>query len=108
VADTDLMSAQVILSPGAAKAHPVAEAFRSAGFDVGPMVADNFSISGPESLFTKYFDVGLSHTRGGAAVRGRSGVASQHLPLDKLPVDIKPHVGAVVFTPPPDFGPGNY
>jgi hypothetical protein len=96
-----ITSAQVILRPSAVPTAPaVIEAFRQAGFTVGPLVANNFSVSGSDDLFEKLFGVGLPETRG---VQQET-----QLPLKRLAPQIRRAVQAVVFTKPPDFGPGNY
>jgi hypothetical protein len=64
--------------------------FRDLGYDVGPLVAMSFSITGPGPRFEETFgaqpDVG-------------------ELPLDRLPPEVSGAVQAVTFPPPPDFGP---
>jgi len=95
-------SAQVILKPSALHDAPsVVAAFRHAGFSVGPLVANNFSITAPVSLFETHFGV--------APAQGTRARQQPELPLDALPPIARNAVEAVVFTKPPDFGPGgNY
>jgi len=73
----------------------ICHAFRLAGFEIGPPVSNNFSITAPAAVFEKYFGIQLPH--------------SAPFPLDALPVNIRAHVEAVVFAAAPDFGPwGGY
>ncbi|MEA2904738.1 MAG: hypothetical protein QOI12_2125 [Alphaproteobacteria bacterium] len=94
--------AQVVLKPDAlADAPSVLQAFRDAGFTTGPLIANNFSIEAPAPLFDKYF--------GDAAARASHAKGTTELPLDALPPASRDAIEAVVFTRPPDFGPGgNY
>jgi hypothetical protein len=88
------LSAQVILKPEALKsAALVAEALRKENFVVGPLVANNFSIEASPSLFGRYF--GVAHAG-----------PPYELPLDGLPQVARQAIEAVIFTTPPDFGPG--
>ena len=68
------------------------QAFAAAGFQTGPMVGNSFSITAPASTFERMFGV-------------RPPVAELNLPHDRLPPSIANDVEAVVFVPPPDFGP---
>jgi hypothetical protein len=79
-------------------ASAVVEAFRYAGFSTGPLVANNFSIEGADVLFKKYFSITPAQ-----ALNTRQ---STELPLDFLPQAVRAGVQAIVFTKPPDFGPG--
>ncbi len=96
------ISAQVILKPAVLQdAFSVVDMFRRAGFIAGPLVANNFSITAPAPLFEKYF--------GAASEQASSARQQSELPLDGLPPETRNAVEAVVFTKPPDFGPGgNY
>jgi hypothetical protein len=79
------LSAQVVLrreTPEATSA--VVEEFRRAGFEIGALVANNFSITGPPELFATYF---------GISVRERPSA----LPVESLPDVIKPLVRAIGF-----------
>ena len=67
--------------------------FRDAGFDLGSYVGTSFSISGPATLFERYFGIRLKDLK------------SYELPLDSVPKDVADVIQAVTFTPPPDFGP---
>ncbi len=84
--------------------------FAEAGFEVGPVVGNGFSITGPASLFKKVFGVEVRHVEGeGAKVMGGEGEeAGYELPLDDLQVPLGRGVASITFTPPPDFGPTSY
>lgn len=71
----------------------VQKLFSEAGFKLGPYVGISFSISGPRSLFEKFFGTRLDKVQG------------YELPLDSLPKKVAALIQAVTFTPPPDFGP---
>jgi hypothetical protein len=79
--------------------------FRDAGFDVGPLVAQSFAVSGPRSLFESVFATPLVVEQEGVATTARTETDLFELPLDRLPGELAPGVRAVAFTPPPDFGP---
>jgi hypothetical protein len=109
------VSAQVLLSAtGAAKqgtdaGRDARAAFAAAGFEVGALVGNNFSITGPTSLFEKFFQVQLARThRGGLQGVRDDGSACEELPTVALPAPLREQVAAVTFTPPPDFGPTAY
>lgn len=73
--------------------------FRSRGFQVTPALGPSFSIIAPQERFEEAFGAELSEE---ALARGLE------LPLESLPTDVASVVQAVVFTPPPDFGPTDY
>jgi hypothetical protein len=66
--------------------------FDERGFQVGGVLGPAFAITGPAGLFEDTF-----------------GTADPAVPptVDRLPPEIARHLDAVVFTAPPDFGPGN-
>jgi len=68
-----------------------------AGAGVGGLVAISFSISGPPASFRALFGPELP--------TGRPGNLEHD--LADLPDHLRPHVRAVSFTAPPDFGPGS-
>jgi hypothetical protein len=126
-----LVAAQVVLRPASGKAFDgqtaitaenIAEylpapqtvseaqrAFAEAGFEVSPAVGMSFSITAPASTFEKVFKVKLlPDERGGVKARTKRGEPGYELPLDALPNELKRHVVAVTFTPPPEYGPGNF
>ena len=127
--DQEIISAQVILASASDKradgqtaitseniqdfqpttetAAVVRRAFAAAGFDVGPMMGNSFSITAPVGAFQKFFKTRLGRTaRSGIQSIREDGSVSEELPLENLPEAITRHVVAVTFTPPPDFGPG--
>ena len=85
-------------------------AFASEGFEVGELVGNSFSITAPTSTFEKVFKVKLrrDEEKGVRARAGTGGEEGYELPTGKLTGDLKRHVAAVTFTPPPDFGPTSY
>lgn len=94
-------TAQVILGPEAVhRSSSISEVFQRAGFTIGPFLANNFSIAGPEQLFEKYFAVTPAQTMDTSK--------EYQLPLNALPSEVQSSVHAVVVTKRPDFGPGNY
>ncbi|MBI3970031.1 MAG: hypothetical protein HY332_01970 [Chloroflexi bacterium] len=85
------------------------EAFRAAGFDVGPVVGNSFSITAPAGTFRKAFNTQLRReARGSVQAVKEDGGAGFELPLEHLPEPARGLVSAVTFTPPPDFGPTNF
>jgi hypothetical protein len=82
---------------------------QAAGFEVGPMVGNNFSITGPKRAFETLFGTQLrrSRTRGVESVTadGRRGL---ELPIDRLPNAVADFVAVVTLTPPPAFGPTRF
>ena len=92
------LSAQVILSdPGAAPG--LAQHFRAAGFQTGPLVGTSFAIEGPPTCFESEFGP-EGH---GAAESEREA----ELPLDGLPAELAASVEAIAVSGAPDFGPAN-
>jgi hypothetical protein len=79
--------------PDAETARAVMGFFRSAGFDVGPLVGLGFAISGSTALFERTFG------------RSEPNEGESNLPLSRVPEPLRDHVQAVAFTRPPDFGP---
>lgn len=86
------------------------KAFTEAGFEVGKVVANSFSITGPVSTFEKALKTRLQREPESGAVKAvrTDGSATYELPLNGLPREVARIVEAVSFTPPPDFGPTNY
>ncbi len=98
------MASEPITSATVARHAPSPEAvtglmayFRLAGFDVGPFAGISFSISGPVSRFRSVFGPAL-------ASGDRDRV---ELNAGSLPPALRPHVEAVSFSAPLDFGPGS-
>jgi hypothetical protein len=123
----DIVSAQVILRSAAGKAPDAATAITStninefapdpevvsrvrtafgrSGFDVGPLIANNFAISAPAARFEQVFNVILHRTSaGGIEAEQLDGLIGLELPLDTLERSTASEIAAITFTPPPDFG----
>ena len=85
-------------------------AFEEAGFEVGQVVGNSFSITAPKSTFEKVFKIKLREDKqkGVTAHVEASDEGSYELPTSKLAEALRREVAAVTFTPPPDFGPTNY
>ena len=84
-------------------------AFAAAGFDVGPLVLNNFSITAPITTFERVFQTKLRWaTRGAIQSIREDGSARIELPLEKLSSELSGHIAAITFTPPPDFGPTQF
>lgn len=95
--DADLTSARLAsVVPPASVVAAITRSLASAGFEVGPFVGLSVSIAGPRSLFESVFGLTAAELKGG------------EIPLRRLPADIRSGVAAIVFPPPPDFGPGSY
>ena len=97
-------------SPSAATVTAAAEGFRQAGFEVGNMVGNSFSITAPKSVFEKFFKIKLkAQDRGDVKVRAAKGASEGYeLPVKALPRNLSQLVDAITFSPPPDFGPSSY
>lgn len=104
------ISAQVILKPVhliSISPENIENEFQQAGFRVGPLMANSFSITAPMALFEHFLGVTLEVTpEGNVQVAGQSGPARFELPLDRLSPAIVEGIQSIVFTPMPDFGPG--
>jgi hypothetical protein len=97
-------------SPSPDTVAAAAAGFQRAGFEVGNMVGNSFSITAPRSTFEKFFKIKLqAKDRGGLQVAASSDTPeSYELPMKALPKDLAQHVAAMTFSPPPDFGPTSY
>jgi hypothetical protein len=94
-------------SPSPDTVAAAAAGFKQAGFEVGNMVGNSFSITAPSSTFEKSFKIKLeADDRGG--LKAKSARQGYELPLKALPGDLSQFVVAVTFSPPPDFGPSSY
>lgn len=83
--------------------------FNALGFQVSPVVGISFSITAPQSVFERVFNVLLQRNdKGGLEVVKKKRLAGYELPLEKLPKELKGLLYAVTFTPPPDFGPQGF
>jgi hypothetical protein len=79
--------------------------FRRLGFDVGPVVGYSFSVTESSRKFESAFHTRLPRGSDGQLDLNPEG-RGYELPLGQLSPEIRRAVQAVVFTPPPDFGPG--
>ena len=80
--------------------------FADAGFSVGPLVANNFSISGSVEKFERFFGVRMESSADG--MRFISGDQTlDELSTDDLPNEIRGAVEKVLLTRLPAFGPFN-
>ena len=104
------ISAQVVLRTESAEFSKAVKAeFERASFSVGDQIGNNFSIAAPRELFETYFDVKLDVTSRGEIQVSKLDAASRYeLPADALPPTLRDNIEVVLFTPLPDFGPGNY
>ena len=97
-------------SPSTDAVAAAAAAFTEAGFEVGNVVGNSFSITAPKRTFEKFFKTKLQmEDRGTAKVSASKGTSEGYeLPLKALPKNLSQLVTAVTFSPPPDFGPSSY
>lgn len=85
------------------------EAFARAGFQVGAVAGNSFSISAPVCTFEETFKARLRQKENGAIeVVSQGGEASYELPLSAVSNELAKPLESVTFTPPPDFGPTSY
>jgi hypothetical protein len=104
MANSRIASAQVVLRPTtSAVSKAVMDAFGQAGFAVGDLVANNFSITAPAATFGSFFRVQQETLSG---IRSSQSVSARELPLEALPMQIRDKIAHVVFSRPLDFGPG--
>ena len=125
-----VVSAQVVLAPAGGKrvidpARMTAESideytpspeavtaakrfFRDAGFEVGNMVGNSFSVTASHGTFERVFQSKLHFTEGIVRVANGDGGEVYELPLAVLPTSISRDLLVVSFTPPPDFGPTDF
>jgi len=99
---------EVMPSPEAAAL--ARKTLEQAGFQVGPLVANSFSIAGSMRLFKEVLHAPLESDRRTRAVKAKrsDGSASVELPVRGLPPEVAKVIETITFTPPPDFGPTNY
>ncbi|MBM4258599.1 MAG: hypothetical protein FJ147_22205 [Deltaproteobacteria bacterium] len=82
--------------------------FAGAGFEVGAMVANSFSLTAPVAVFEPVFKTHL-RLEGGTVKAVRSpGDIGLELPLSALDHTLATYIEAVTFSPPLDFGPTNW
>lgn len=82
--------------------------FAASGFEVGPVVAGSFSITGRRSLFETAFGEPLEEERRGGGRSYRTARGTLELDLARLPEHVARQVEAVAFSRPPDFGPTSF
>jgi len=83
--------------------------FLQAGFQVGPLVANNFAISAPAATFEEFFHTKLRpKEEGGWLCELPSGELQEELPMGALTEEVAQNLAAVTFLPPLDFGPSRY
>jgi hypothetical protein len=96
------------IMPPAQVISAITEEFRRRGFEIGPVVGTSFSISASPRTFEATFHTRLPRDENGRLDLNPAGQGYE-LPLAQIPHDISKNIQAVVFTPPPDFGPtGSY
>jgi hypothetical protein len=105
-----LISAQVLLgSNGSSHTKEVLHVFKEAGFDVGQIVTNSFSITASPEVFERFFDVNIEVTPAGkVTVMQRDGSSSLNLPTAALPEHLRRRIQAIFFSKPPDFGPNMF
>jgi hypothetical protein len=97
----NLLSAQVVVKNTAKHdIGRVMEAFKNAGYSVGPAVANNFSITGSRSLFQP------KSTKAAQGHDAELEKNSEAFVLGSVHPSVRNLVEGVVFPKPPDFGPG--
>ena len=83
--------------------------FVQAGFQVGPLVANNFAISASAATFEQFFHTKLHRQeQGGWLCELPSGELQEELPMAALSEEVAQNLAAVTFMPPPVFGPPHY
>ena len=90
------------------EAEQARKVFADAGFEVGPLVANNFSITAPVNKFEEFFKVRVksSGARGVQFAKAKEE-ARQELNPEDLPAALRDKVERIVVSAPPDFGPFN-
>jgi hypothetical protein len=95
--------------PQAEVTRSIQQALAAAGFETGPLVGISFSITAALNVFEKFFKVKLRPAKMGGVESVREIQSGGHeLPLHALPKSVADKVEAVIFTPPPDFGPTKF
>ena len=85
-------------------------AFTELGFEVSKPAGIGFSITAPESLFQKVFNIRTTSDKrsGTKAVAEKDVEGDYELPLKALPKELTQYISAITFSPPPDFGPESF
>jgi len=88
-------------APDPSEARAVARVLTDAGFEVGPTVGVGYHLTGPRSLFERYFDTKIAEAPDGGWVAVRdTRAATRELPVDKLPDSVAGRVLTVTFDEP--------
>lgn len=80
-------------------------AFRSLGFEVGPLMGITFSITASAGTFEDVFKAKLQLSAKGGIECLEGGL---ELPLDHLQDNTRKIIMTITFTEPPDFGPTDF
>lgn len=91
--------------PDPAAAQATRRHFQQAGFEVGEVVGNSFSITAPAATFHQALGARVRHHDGAVTL---DGTDSRDVPLRDLPDDVRHHVSAITLPEPPDFGPTSY
>lgn len=94
-----------IFSPPAGAFSQVSKAFRSMGFQTGPLVGPSFSITASVERFETAFKLNLRRSEKGGIESDRG---SLELTLEHLSNDLRNIIQTVTFSTPPDFGPTEF
>ncbi len=107
--DTAITAASIAeYAPAPDAAAKVRQAFAAAGFEVGSVVGNNFSITAPPDRFERFFHARIKEREGGGLEFAREDMDSLELSGTALPRELARDVTSVTFSPPPDFGPTSY
>jgi hypothetical protein len=96
-------------TPSAETVARVRETFLASGFEVGDLVGNSVSISGPVRLFEAVFRTPVQQSKPGVIqFLNAEQSANYELAPEKIPRDLRGLIVAITFTPPPDFGPTSF
>jgi len=108
LAADELITSQTLemYMPDPAAAHKVRDFLKAAGFTVGALVGNSFSITAKKDVFESVFKTRLVHVeKKGVMCVSTNNEMGYELPVGALPADVGGHLVAVTFTAPPEFGP---
>lgn len=94
------------LTPSPEAAADALAAFARAGFEVGPLVGNSFSITADLGVFEEWFDREIEWSDRGPV--DAAGEPVEVIPPSALPSSLRGPVHSVVFPPPPEFGPAEF
>ena len=95
--------------PSSDRYQRVTNVFTKAGFQTGNLVGTSFSITASKDTFERFFDVHITSNQKSAVLKfQKKEKTSFELSREHLPKSIATDVDVITFTPPPDFGPGNF